>query len=108
MESSGSVMLIREYKYPGSSAGQFKNRDTEEPGSFVYSALPGQLTVLYHVRRDATRPGNIDNVRCLGLLHYIRGMAPRIALLEHRIAKSVTNLPQGRKKVLVKHPPIDV
>ena len=35
-------------------------------------------------------------------------MDPRIVLLEYRIAKCDINLPQDRKKVLVKHPPVDV
>ena len=52
--------------------------------------------------------GNIDIVACKELLHYIRGMDPRIVLLEYRVAKCDINPPQGRKKVLVKHPPVDV
>ena len=51
--------------------------------------------------------GYIDIVRPKTLLHYIRGMDPRIVLLECRIAKCDVNLPQDRKKVLVKHPPVD-
>ena len=34
-------------------------------------------------------------------------MDPRIVFLEYRIAKSDINLPQDRKKVLVKHLPVD-
>ena len=35
-------------------------------------------------------------------------MDPRIVLLEYRIAKCDINLPQDRKKVLVKYPPVEV
>ena len=52
--------------------------------------------------------GNIDIVPCSKSLHYIRSMGPRIILLEYRIAKCDINLPQGRKKVLVKNPPANV
>ena len=52
--------------------------------------------------------GNIDIVACKKSLHYIRGMDSRIVSLEYRIAKCDINLPQNRKKVLVKHPPVDV
>ena len=52
--------------------------------------------------------GNIDIVACKKSLHYIRGVNPHIVLLEYRIAKCDINLPQDRKKVLVKHPPVDV
>ena len=41
-------------------------------------------------------------------LHYIRGMDPRIVLLEYRIAECDINLLRDRKKALVKHPPVDV
>ena len=52
--------------------------------------------------------GGVGFVVCKKLLHYIRGMEPRIVLLEYRIAKWVIDLLQDRKKVLVKHPPVDV
>ena len=35
-------------------------------------------------------------------------MDPRIVLLKYRIAKCDIYLPQDRKKILVKHPPLDV
>ena len=35
-------------------------------------------------------------------------MDPRIVLLEYGIAKCDINIPQERKKMLVKHPPVDV
>ena len=37
--------------------------------------------------------GNIDIVACKESLRYIRGMDPRIVLLEYRIAKCDINLP---------------
>ena len=49
--------------------------------------------------------GNIDIVACKKSL---QGMDPRIVLLEYRTAKCDINLLQDRKKVLVKHPPVDV
>ena len=52
--------------------------------------------------------GNIDIVACKKSLHYIRGMNPRIVLLEYSIAKCDINLPQDRKNIPVKHPPVDV
>ena len=52
--------------------------------------------------------GKIDIVAYKKPLHYIRGMDPRIILLEYRIAECDINLLQDRKKVLVKHPPVDV
>ena len=35
-------------------------------------------------------------------------MDARIVLLEYRIAKCDINMPQEKKKVLVKYPPVDV
>ena len=52
--------------------------------------------------------GNTHIVTCKKSLPYIRGMDPRIVLLEYKIAKRDINPPQDRRKVLVKHPPVDV
>ena len=49
---------------------------------------------------------NIDIVACKKSLHYIQGMDPRIVW--NAESPSDINLPQDRKKVLVKHPPVDV
>ena len=61
-----------------------------------------------HAQLDSGLASRVDGRQhrycaCKKSLHYIRGMDPRIALLEYRIAKCDINLPQDRKKVLVKH-----
>ena len=52
---------------------------------------------------------NIDIVACMQkIVALYSRIDPRIVLLEYRIAKCDINLPQGRKKVLVMHPPAEV
>ena len=41
------------------------------------------------------------------MVAYIQGKGFRIVMLEYRIAECDINLPQDRKKVLVKHSPVD-
>ena len=52
--------------------------------------------------------GNINIVTCKKSLHYIRGMDFRVVLLEYRITECGINLPHDRKKVHVRHLPVDV